>query len=248
MNQNTELNLEHHLEDLRKSLIVSLVAVAVAMTASLFFSDALITIISKPIEHNIRILYFLSPYEAFMTKLKVALVFGIVSSSPIIFTQLWLFVSPGLYPKEKKMVIPLVLISICLFACGVSFSYFFVIPFALNFFMSFQTPTLLPLISIGSYISFFLSLVLIFGVIFDVPVLLVGLISLGVLQTSFLSQQRKMVVVLIFIVAAVVTPTVDVFTQCLLAIPLWLLFEISVFVGKRVEKGRLKAKMLPVNL
>ncbi len=243
MNQDAEINIGSHLEDLRKNLIVSLVSVAVTTVVSLFFSDLLLNIISSPIQHNIRTLYFLSPYEAFMTKLKIALVSGIVLSSPIIFTQLWLFISPGLYPKEQKIVLPLVLISTFLFIGGVTFSYFLVIPFALNFFLNFQTPTLQPLISIDSYISFFLSLVLIFGVIFDTPVLLVGLISLGVLGTSFLAQQRRAVIVLVFILAAVLTPTVDVFTQCLLAIPLWMLFEISILIGRRIEKRRTLIKV-----
>ena len=238
MSQDAELNLADHLEDLRTRVIVSLLSVAILATASFFFSDAMIAIISAPIKHNIHTLYFLSPYEAFMTKLKIALVGGIVLSSPVIFTQLWLFISPGLYLKEQKTILPLVFVSTSLFILGVCFAYFLVIPFALNFFLEFQTPTLLPLISIGSYISFFLSLILIFGLIFDVPILLVGLIATKIIGASFLAQQRKIVIVLIFILAAVLTPTVDIFTQCLLAIPLWLLFEISLLIGRGIEKRR----------
>ena len=238
MNPEAGINLSEHLEDLRKRVIISLIALSISAVISFSLSDTLVTIISAPVKHNVHTLYFLSPYEAFVTKLKISLVSGILLSSPVIFAQLWLFISPGLYPRERQIALPLTLISTALFAAGVCFAYFLVIPFALNFFMAFQTPTLLPLISIGSYISFFLSLVLVFGLIFELPVLLVGLIFLKVIGTAFLSQQRKVVIVLIFILAAILTPTVDVFTQCLLAIPLWLLFEISIWIGKRVEQRR----------
>ena len=238
MNQETDINLSEHLEDLRKRVIISLVVISVLSILSFFFSDTLMAIISAPVKHNIRTLYFLSPYEAFMVKLNISLVSGIVLSVPVIFTQLWRFVSPGLYTKEQRTILPLIFVSTILFVLGALFAYFLVIPFAFKFFMDFQTLTLVPLISIGSYISLFLSLILIFGLVFDLPVVLLGLISLGVVQTSFLSHQRKIVIVLIFIVAAVLTPTVDILTQCLLALALWLLFEVSVWIGKALEKRR----------
>ena len=213
MSQRQEVNFFEDLEELRRRIIVSLLSIVVFAAASFFFSDSLIAIITAPIKTSVRVLYFHSPYEAFMATLNITLVSGIVLSLPVIFTQLWYFVSPGLYTKEQEVILPLIFASTILFVAGALFAYFFVVPFAFKFFLGFQTQTLLPLISIGSYISLFLSLILIFGLIFDLPVVLLGLISLGVLHTSFLSHQRKVVVVLIFIVAALVTPTVDIFTQ-----------------------------------
>ena len=193
---------------------------------------------TSPIQKSLDTLYFLTPYEAFLARVKIAILSGIILSSPIIFLELWFFVSPGLYRKEKKFVLPLVLSSTTLFIFGVAFAHFFVIPFAIKFFMGFQTYSLLPLISLGSYLSFFLSFILVFGLAFNLPVLLAGLISLKVIGVSFLTSYRKVIIFLIFVLGAVLTPTVDIFTQCVLALPLWLLFELSVVVGRMIEKGR----------
>lgn len=232
------INFSDHLEELRKRLITSSLSVVLFGTISFFLSDVLIEMISAPISGRVHALYFFSPYEAFMTKLKVSIVSGIILSAPIIFTQLWRFVSPGLYAREQRAIFPLMIFSTLLFCGGVFFAYVIVMPTALNFFLGFETSTLHPLISISSYISFFLSFVLAFGIMFVLPVILVGLISLEVINSSFLNCQRKLVVVLIFILAAVLTPTADVFTQCFLAIPLWVLFEVSIWMGRRIESKR----------
>jgi len=163
---------------------------------------------------------------------------GIILSLPVAFHQLWAFVSPGLYLRERKVILPLVVVSTALFLAGVLFAHVAVLPLALRFFLGFQTRTLVPLISIGSYISFFLSLILTFGIVFDFPLILISLIYLGIIGTSFLSCQRKWMVVLIFILAAVLTPTVDIVTQCLLAVPLWFLYEVSILVGRQIEHRR----------
>ena len=205
---------------------------------SFFYSESLLNLVTAPIQRSLDTLYFLTPYEAFLARVKISVLSGIILSSPIIFLELWFFVSPGLYRKEKKLVLPMVLSSTVLFFLGVLFAYFIVIPFALQFFMEFQTYSLLPLISLGSYLSFFLSFVLVFGLAFNLPVLLTGLVVLKVIGASFLVSQRKLVIVLIFILAAVLTPTADIFTQCILALPLWLLFEGSVLIAKVIEKGR----------
>ena len=233
-----ELKLTDHLEELRKKLIIAGLSIGVLAIVSFFFSDFLIEVISSPIKQSVYSLYFLSPYEAFMTKMKISVVSGIILSLPVLFFQLWQFVSPGLYLREKRVVFPLVVGSTFLFVLGALFAYFIVIPMALDFFLNFQTTTLVPLISIGSYISFFLSFIFIFGIMFDLPVVLISLIWFRVMGTPFLSCQRKLVVVLIFVLSALLTPTADVFTQCLLAIPLWLLFEVSILIGKQIERRR----------
>ena len=238
MDQLQDIGIAGHLEELRKRLIISLISIALLTSVSFLLSDVLIALITVPVKQSVESLYFLSPYEAFMVKLKASLVSGVILSLPVIFSQLWLFISPGLYSKEQRIILPLMAVSTLLFVMGALFAYFIVIPLALKFFLGFQTTALIPLISIDSYLSFFISIILIFGIVFDFPVLLLGLISLGVVGVSFLSEQRRVIIVLLFILAAVLTPTVDVFTQCLLAVPLWILFEVSIWIGRRMERRR----------
>lgn len=235
----TEFKITDHLEELRRRFIIILISSGFFSILCFFFSDQLLNIMILPIQRNVYSLYFLSPYEAFMTKVKLSVVIGIIISLPVIFYQLWKFISPGLYPSEKEKILPLVFISTALFLVGALFAYFGVVPFALNFFLNFQTESLEPLISIGSYISFFLSFILVFGIVFELPVLLIGLMFLGVIKAEFLRAQRKIAVVGIFVLAAILTPTVDLITQFLLAIPLWILFELSILLGKRIEKRSL---------
>lgn len=233
-----EMNLSEHLEELRRRILIALVAVALFSGVSFLYSEKLMEFVIAPIQRNLDTLYFFTPYEAFLARVKLALVSGIILSSPIIFLELWFFVSPGLYRKEKKLIFPMVIGSTLLFGAGVLFAHFLVIPFALGFFMGFQTYSLLPLISLGSYLSFFMSFVLVFGLAFNLPLILAGLVAFGVVGTPFLASQRKLVIVLIFVLAAVLTPTVDIFTQAVLALSLWLLFELSILVGKVFEKNR----------
>lgn len=216
--------------------MIVLISCGFFSTLCFFFSDPLLNLMILPIQQNVYSLYFLSPYEAFITKVKLSVVCGMMISLPIIFYQLWKFISPGLYPSEKQKILPLVFISTALFLMGALLAYFGVIPFALKFFISFQNESLVPLISIGSYSSFFLSFILIFGIVFELPVLLIGLIFLGVLKAEFLEAQRKIAIVSIFILAAILTPTVDLMTQFLLAVPLWILFELSILLGKRISR------------
>jgi len=229
-----------HLTELRNRLIFVLVSVAILTAVSFFKSAFLIDFITAPIRQSIPSLFFLSPYEAFLTRLKVSVTSGLILSVPVILTQLWSFVTPGLYKRERTVIAPIVLVSILLFLSGVMFAYFFVIPFALNFFLGFQTETLKPLISIGAYVSFFLTLILVFGCVFLTPVVLVGLIGLEVVSSDFFRKQRKIVIVLVFVLAALLTPTMDIVTQCLMALPLWGLFELSIVIGKYVEKRKQK--------
>ncbi len=236
MSQTKPVTIYDHLEELRMRLIFVLIAIGLTSIFSFVVSDRLLEFVIAPIKQSIDFLYFFSPHEAFMTKVKLSLVSGIILSLPVIFYQLWKFVSPGLYSSEKQKVLPLVFLSTGLFLLGIAFAYYAIVPFALNFFLNFQTDFLVPLISIGSYISFFLSLVLVFGLIFELPVILVGLIALGAIKTQFLKAQRKAAIVLIFVLAAILTPTVDLVTQLLLALPLWILFELSIWIGRRIEK------------
>lgn len=225
-----------HLEELRRRLFVILGVILLATGVSYFFSDQIYRLLTLPLAARQEKLYFMQPYEAFLVKLTLALFSGVVLSSPAILLQLWCFVAPGLYEKEKRVVISIVGATLICFLVGVSFALFFVAPFALEFFLGFQTSSLKPLLSVKEYVSFLTSFLLAFGVAFIFPVFLIGLVKLGVLSAQTIAKQRRIAIVLILILAAILTPSTDVISQVLLAIPLVFLFEISVFIARRLEE------------
>ncbi|HXV27336.1 MAG TPA: twin-arginine translocase subunit TatC [bacterium] len=232
-----ETDFLSHLEELRHRLIVSIAAFFIASVISYFFSQALLDLLIEPLHRYEKIqLFFQKPYEAFLTHLKVAAFAGFVLSSPVFFTQLWLFISPGLYEKEKRVLLPLILVSIALFLIGTSFAYLVVIPWGLHFLLGFQTESLKPLLTVGTYFSFLLGMMLAFGALFDFPVVMIGLVQLKLVTTKTLAKSRKLTIVLIFIAAALLTPSPDPASQLALALPLLLLFEISLLAAGWLER------------
>lgn len=225
-----------HLEELRKRFLISLAAFLIAALASYFFSTSLLNFLTQPLDSfRGTQLIFSKPYEAFLTHLKVAVLSGIFISSPVFFTQAWLFVAPGLYEKEKKIVFPLILTSVVLFLIGASFAYGIVIPWGLRFLLSFQTEKIQPMLGIGPYFSFLTGTILACGILFDFPIVIVGLVKLGVVKVATLASSRKGVIVFIFIASAILTPSPDPLSQLLLALPLAVLFEISLAVARFLE-------------
>jgi len=227
-----------HLEEFRRRLIISVSTFLLATILSYLFSQSLLELLIEPLrQFQHADLYFQKPYEAFLIRLKVAAISGLLFSSPVFFAELWLFVAPGLYGREKKVLFPLILISIFLFLAGTFFAFRVVVPLSLNFLLSFQTDSLKPLLGIAPYFSFLISLILAFGLLFDFPVVLIGLIRLGTVSTNSLARARKVVIVFIFITAAILTPP-DPVSQALLALPLIILYEISLVAGRWVEKRK----------
>jgi len=229
-----ELTVLEHLEELRQRIIQMLLVVTVAAVAVYFFVDPLLEIILQPLQASGERVYFLSIPGAFLVKLKLAVLCGVIIGFPVLFWHSWAFTAPGLYDHEKKIVKKLLIPSAVLFLCGVSFAFFGIVPFAVKFFLQFQNAALRPLISVEEYISFVGGLVLAFGLAFQLPVLMVGLVYLGVLSTEVLRRGRPFVVVGIMVASAVLTPP-DVVSQILLAIPMWGLFEGSLFVARLTE-------------
>ncbi len=226
-----------HLEELRRRLIVSLIAFLAAAIVCYFFSHTLLDWLIEPLRRfQSAELFFQKPYEAFLTHLKVAAFAGFVLSSPLLFTELWFFISPGLYEREKKVLLPLIVTSILLFLLGTFFAYAIVIPWGLHFLLSFQTESLKPLLGVGAYFSFLIAMMLAFGAMFDFPVILIGLVQLKLVQTKTLAKSRKVIFVLILIAAAILTPSPDPASQLALALPLLLLFEASLATGRWLEK------------
>ncbi|MCC6972312.1 MAG: twin-arginine translocase subunit TatC [Phycisphaerales bacterium] len=227
----------NHLEEFRRRLIICLGTLTLTTIVCFFFSHQILDFLTLPLrKHPDVSLYFQTPYEAFMVNVKAALTAGILFAMPVWMTQLWNFVAPGLYEKERRAIIPLIFFSLALFFAGCAFAYYLVVPAGLDFLLAFSSQTLKPMLTVGPYVSFFLGMILACGALFDFPILMIGLVKLGVVSTQAMVQARKVVLVGIFVVAAVVTPSPDPFSQLLLAIPLWIFFEASLVVCRRFEK------------
>jgi sec-independent protein translocase protein TatC len=212
-----------HLEELRKRIFYSLIALCVAAVVGFFFSQRVTDLLTRPVPN----LVFLAPAEAFVVQLKVALVTGLFLAAPVIFYQFWRFVRPALQKHEVKYIAVAVVVSSVLFAVGVAFAYLVVVPVAMKFLLSFESPKLHAMISISEFVGTVGAFLLACGVIFQLPVIMFFLAKLGVITPKLLMKNQRIAVVLIFIVAAILSPP-DVFSQVLMAIPLLILFELGV--------------------
>jgi sec-independent protein translocase protein TatC len=238
-----------HLGELRKRLVVCAIAVGVGFAVSYAFSEELFHILVLPLKKNMaegERLIFTSLPDMFFTYLKTAFVGGLLLSSPFVFYQLWMFIAPGLYQREKRMLIPFVLFSTLLFVGGGLFGYFIVFPFGFKFFLSFENEYLQALPSVKQYFSFSVKLLFAFGAIFELPVVIYFLARMGVVSTSLLRRKRKYAIVLSFILAAILTPP-DVITQFMMAVPLLALYEVGILMAriagrKRPEEGTAEAE------
>lgn len=220
-----------HLEELRKRLLISISAVFVLSLGCYFFSKKIMAILLRPFPHDEKLI-FLSPTEGFMIYIKISLFAGLILSLPVLFYQIWKFVRPGLYQKERKYTIRIVFFSTLFFLVGALFCYFLVIPYGLNFLLSFAGDQIVPTIQIKEYLKFVTLLILVFGVVFELPLLSFFLTKLGFVTPQFLRTKRRYGIVAIFVAAAVLTPTTDIISQLLLAVPLMILYEISIWVSK----------------
>ena len=224
----TEQPLRDHLQEFRKRLIICLVVVAIAALACYNYVEDIIALLSGPAGK----LYFMNPSEVFFTYMEIALYAGILLTLPVLLYEVWAFVAPALWPEERRAV--LVILAVILFYVGLVFAYYLVIPAAVTFFMGFATQTLQPMFSLESYLSFILALTLPFGFIFELPLIVVFLAKIGLVTGDFLKGKRKILIVIAFIFAAVVSPTTDIFTQTMIAVPLIVLYEISLFIVCKV--------------
>lgn len=223
-----------HLEELRKRLVACAIAVGIGFVAAYFFKERLFELLVMPLKRVLPEgdkLIFTNLPEMFFTYLKVSFVAGLLAAMPFIFYEIWMFVAPGLYQKEKKFLIPFVISSSILFVGGALFGYFVVFPFGFKFFMSFANEYIRPLPSVKQYFVFSTKLLLAFGLVFELPVATFFLTKMGLVTDVFLRKQRKFAILLIFVAAAILTPP-DVITQIMMAGPLLALYEISILVSK----------------
>jgi sec-independent protein translocase protein TatC len=228
-----DLTFAGHLDELRRRIIVSLAAVAVCSCLAFWkIQDILAFLMIPPVDH----LVFFSPVEAFMEYCKLAFFTGIIVASPVVLFQLWSFVSPGLTGRERGVFLAAMPFSATLFIGGAAFAFFAVLPWALKFLINFPGPEVIPVISISKYLSFVIMLLLAFGIVFELPVAVFLLSKLGIISPQFLSKNRKYAILAIFVLAAVLTPTPDAFTQVMMAVPLIILYEISIWICRFTYK------------
>ena len=230
-----------HLEELRSRLLKSILVVFIATIICYFFSEEIMTFLTYPYPDK---LIFLAPTESFIVHIKISLFAGIFLSLPILFYQLWQFVVPGLLEKEKVYVPLIVIFSTFFFLIGAAFCYSVIIPFGLKFLLGWQTENLVPSVTIKEYLKFVTMLILVFGIVFELPLLSFFLTKMGILTPYFLRKNRRYGIVLTFILAAILTPP-DFVTQLLLAGPLILLYEVSIIVSKLVSKEKIKNESNP---
>jgi sec-independent protein translocase protein TatC len=229
-----------HLEELRWTILWSLIAVLVGAIGCYIFAEELIDILLKPLPSD-EALIFLSPTGGFMIYIKVAIFSGLILALPIVVWQFWKFIVPGLLDKEKKLVPPIVFFTVLCFAIGATFAYYVIIPFGLKFLLGFETEAFEANIEVGKYLGFVVTIILVFGTVFELPVLSFFLTKVGILTPEFLRAKRRYGIVIIFIMAALLTPP-DIFTQLMLAGPLIMLYEISIWVSAMVRKKDKKEK------
>ena len=234
MSEESKLPFTTHLEELRRRLIYAVVAIVLGAIIAFLFAKQLFYFLAQPLVKILpanQPMIFTALTEAFFTYFKVALLAGFFLACPVVFYQLWKFIAPGLYEHEKKFVIPFVIFATLFFILGGAFAYYIVFPFGFKFFLGFSTDYLKLLPKMSEYFSLSLKLIFAFGIVFEMPVITFFLAKMGVVNGEMLSSKRRYAIVLVFVVAALLTPP-DVGTQLLMAGPLILLYEVSVWVAR----------------
>ncbi|MEO5363621.1 MAG: twin-arginine translocase subunit TatC [Magnetococcus sp. DMHC-8] len=235
-----KMPLLDHLIELRNRLLVSVLAILVGFLVCYFFSEQIFWFLVRPLRKilgpDARMIYT-GLHEAFLTYMKVAFFAGLFLAVPVILTQFWRFVAPGLYEDERRAFLPFLVLTPVLFFLGGGLAYEFVFPLAFQFFLGFSSPTIEAMPSIASYLSLVITLIFAFGLVAELPVGLLLLIKAGVISTAGLVEKRRYSIVGIFIVAAILTPP-DPFSQIFLALPMLAMYEISIMLGRRIERKR----------
>jgi sec-independent protein translocase protein TatC len=231
-----------HLGELRDRLVRSFIAVGTGFAGAYFFKEKLFELLTAPLiiamgENGNAQMIFTGLPEAFFTYLKVSLLAGIIFATPVLFYEFWMFVSPGLYRTEKKYLLPIVFLSVFFFLLGSSFGYFIVFPYGFKFFLGFATQTIQAMPSMKEYLSFASKMLLAFGFVFELPLVLTFMARMGLVTVPFLKKNRKYALLFFFVGAALITPP-DVVTQVMMALPLMILYEISIIGAKIFGKKK----------
>lgn len=234
MNEDDKIPFTAHLEELRTRLIRCFIAIGIGFAASYGFKEKLFDILMSPLVSVMKgdtKMIFTGLPEAFFTYLKVSFLAGLLVASPVIIFEFWMFVSPGLYKKERMILIPIVLLSIIFFLGGSLFGYFIVFPYGFEFFLGFANENIQAFPSMREYLSFASKMLIAFGLVFELPLVLTSMARLGIISVDFLKKNRKYAILIFFTGAAILTPP-DVVTQIMMAVPLMLLYEVSILGAK----------------
>ena len=227
-------DLKPHIADLRKRLTISTITVVVMFFACFSFYEPILEWMMAPVKHALPVgtsMIAVEIQETFFTAMKVAFFAGFIISLPVIFWQLWLFLAPGLYDHEKKLVVPFVFFATLMFLLGAAFAYYIVVPIGFDFLIAFGNSVVSVLPSIGKYVGFFTKLMIGFGIAFELPVITFFLAKIGIVNDQMLKDFFRYAVVLIFIISAILTPP-DVISQVLMAAPLLILYGVSIYIAK----------------
>jgi sec-independent protein translocase protein TatC len=243
-----QMSFLEHLEELRKRLIYSLVSVAVSFFICYNYREQLYGFMQRPIIEALRShqmsesLVYLSPTEPFNLYIKIGFLAGVFFACPVILYQLWLFISPGLYRHEKRYVVPFMISTVGLFIAGGLFGYKIAFPAALDFLIGYSKQ-FTPMITIGEYTDLFLTIIIGLGAIFELPILAFFLGLMGIISPMWLWNNFRYSILIIFVIAAIVTPTTDILNMCIFAAPMILLYLVSILVvwivyPKRRNRGK----------
>lgn len=237
-----EMPITKHLVMLRKHLFKSVGLIVILFFCLLPFANTSYQWMSEPLRSQLPInssMIATDVTATFMAPFKLNFFVALMLAMPFIFYQIWAFVKPALYEKEKSLALPLLIGSIMLFYAGIAFAYLVALPSILHFFISVAPETVAPMTDINSYLSFCLKLFLVFGLTFEIPIITLLMILIGIVSTQQLIEKRRFIIVGCFFVSMFVTPP-DALSMIMLAIPMWLLFELGLFFGKILEKRREK--------
>jgi len=232
--------IKPHIADLRKALSISVASIIVMFFVSFAFHDSILGFMIKPLIVSLpegSSVIFTQVQEPFFTALKVSFFTGFLISLPVIFWQLWVFISPALYSHEKQFVIPFVFFATLMFLMGAFFSYYVVIPIGIEFLINFGTTLFSALPSIGAYVGFFTKLVFGFGFAFELPVITLFLAKIGLVNGQMLRSFFKVAIIIIFVLSAILTPP-DMITQFLMAIPMIILYGFSILIADYFNKEK----------
>jgi sec-independent protein translocase protein TatC len=236
------MSLMEHLDELRKRIIRAAIYLALGFAAAWVFHDKFVAIIQAPLNRIGKSLVFTHPMDPLNMDLKVSLIGGAILASPLILYQVWLFIAPGLYQKERRFVVPFMAATVGLFLAGAAFGYFYVLPGALEILIVGFGKNFTPMVTIEEYSGFFLSIILGLGISFELPILIFFLALFGIVSPRFLWKNIRYAILAVFIVAAIICPSPDPWTMCIYAIPMLALYLVGIAVAWWVHPSRRKKK------
>ena len=227
-----------HLKELRDRLLICVIALAVAFLFTYYFKERVFRILMQPfivVMPAKSAFIFTGITEAFVTYFKISVVMAIFVGAPVILYEFWMFVAPGLYEREKRFVYPFIVFGSISFLAGALFCYFVVMPVAYRFFVSYAAEFIIPMPDLKSYMNLTLKLLLVFGLIFELPLVAFYLTRAGIINSRMLSSKRRYAILAIFVLSAIITPP-DLASQLLMVIPLWGLYELSILITRVFKK------------